>query len=102
MLIAAREISPLLGGLYGILLFLAMTGSGLSKCFGIGHYFGKKWALAARHPRLFTVALIAIAYLCSLVGFGDLVGTVYPIFGYLSFLLVGALLFRAAKARGTV
>ncbi len=99
MLIAAREISPLLGGLYGILLFLAMTGSGLSKCFGIGHYFGKKWALAARHPRLFTVALVAIAYLCSLVGFSDLVGTVYPIFGYLSFLLVGALLFRAARAR---
>ena len=79
-----------------------MTGSGLSKCFGIGHYFGKKWALAARHPRLFTVALVAVAYVCSLIGFSDLVGTVYPIFGYLSFLLVGALLFRAAKARGTV
>ena len=97
MLIAAREVFPPLGVLYGILLLLAMTGSGLSKCYGISHYFACKWPPAARHPRLFTVALVALACLCSLVGFGDLVGTVYPVFGYLSFLLVGALLVRAAR-----
>ena len=97
MLTAAREVLPALGILYGILLLLAMTGSGLSKCYGISHYFSKKWPTAARHPRLFIVAMVALAYVCSLVGFGDLVGTVYPIFGYLSFLLVGALLFRAAR-----
>ena len=97
MLTAAREVLPALGILYGILLLLAMTGSGLSKCYGISHYFSKKWPTAARHPRLFTVAMVSLAYVCSLVGFGDLVGTVYPIFGYLSFLLVGALLFRAAR-----
>lgn len=97
MLSAARAIFPALGILYGILLLLAMTGSGLSKCYGISHYFAKKWPLTARHPRLFTLALVAIAYVCSLVGFGDLVGTVYPVFGYLSFLLVGALLYRAAR-----
>lgn len=96
MLSAARSLFPPLGILYGILLLLAMTGSGLSKCYGIGYYFSKKWRLAGRHPRLFVIALVAVACLCSLVGFGDLVGTVYPIFGYLSFLLVGALLTRAA------
>ena len=39
--------------------------------------------------------VIALAYVCSLVGFGDLVGTVYPIFGYLSILLLIAMVWRA-------
>ena len=95
MLSAAREVHPILGYGYGLLLFLAMSGSGLSKCFGISHYFACKWKTAARHPRIFMVSLVALAYLCSLVGFGDLVGTVYPIFGYLSILLLIALLWRA-------
>lgn len=95
MLSAAGEVHPALGYAYGLLLFLAMSGSGLSKCFGISHYFACKWRPAAEHPRLFMAALVALAYLFSLVGFGDLVGTVYPIFGYLSILLLIAMLWRA-------
>ena len=95
MLSAAREVHPILGYGYGLLLFLAMSGSGLSKCFGISHYFACKWKTADRHPRIFMISLVALAYLCSLVGFGDLVGTVYPIFGYLSILLLIAMLWRA-------
>jgi uncharacterized membrane protein YkvI len=95
MLTAAREVHPILGYAYGLLLFLAMSGSGLSKCFGISHYVARKWKIADRHPRLFMVALIALAYVCSLVGFGDLVGTVYPVFGYLSILLLIAMVWRA-------
>ena len=34
MLSAAGEVHPALGYAYGLLLFLAMSGSGLSKCFG--------------------------------------------------------------------
>ena len=95
MLTAADSVHPVLGYTYGLLLFLAMSGSGLSKCFGISHYFACKWKPAAEHPRLFMVALVALAYFCSLVGFGDLVGTVYPIFGYLSLILLIAMLWRA-------
>ena len=95
MLSAAKELFPPLGYVYGVLLFLAMSGSGISKCFGISYYFAKKWSFADRHPKLFIVALVALAYVCSLVGFGDLVGTVYPIFGYLSIVLLIAMLVRA-------
>ena len=95
MLTAAVTISPVLGYGYGLLLLLAMTGSGVSKCFGITHHFSCKSKTVKRHPRLFELLLIAVAYPCSLVGFGDLVGTVYPIFGYLSFFLVIGLCLRA-------
>ena len=99
MLTAAREVHPILGYGYGLLLLLAMSGSALSKCFGISHYAARKWATAARHPRLLILLLVVAAYLCSLVGFGDLVGTVYPVFGYLSVLLLIAMLVRAYRAR---
>ena len=96
MLSAAKTLFPPLGYVYGVLLFLAMSGSGISKCFGISYYFAKKWRFAEQHPKLFVVLLVVLAYACSLVGFGDLVGTVYPIFGYLSIVLLVAMLIRAA------
>ena len=95
MPVAVKEILPALGILYSILLLLAMSGCALSKCYGIRAYFATKWRFPAHHPRLFTVALVSVAYLCSLVGFGDLIGVLYPIFGYLSFLLLVAILVRA-------
>ncbi len=104
MLATAREVSGTLGVLYGVLLLCAMAGTSLSACFGTAHFLRKKWSFAARAPRVTVLFLCAVAFVCSLVGFGELVGTVYPIFGYASILLiillvVNALRFFRAKSR---
>nr|WP_060483914.1 hypothetical protein [Pseudomonas sp. NBRC 111123] len=55
-------------------------------------------------PRMPALVTGVVAFVCSLVGFISLVGQVYPLFGYLGFVLMAAVLLawvrrgRSAKA----
>ena len=42
-----------------------------------------RYAPVRQHKTAFLVAMVAAAFAASLVGFGDLISTIYPVFGYL-------------------
>ena len=99
MLALAYTLSRPLGYLYGILLLLCMYGSALSMTVAIVTYAsGRSPRITARRTG-FIVVLGACAFAGSLVGFGDLIGVVYPIFGYCSSLFLVCLLIHAAQVR---
>ena len=82
MVALATTISPFLGTVYGILLILGMLCNGFA-CFLTGMSFLElKFPLFANRRKLSLAIAVLIIWGSSLLGFGDLIGVVYPVFGY--------------------
>lgn len=71
------------GVIYAVLLFFGMFGTSVSSLVAVLTYTGQKSAWLSAHRTLVLLALTAAAFAGSLFGFGDLIGTVYPVYGYL-------------------
>ena len=84
MLALAQSKGKAVGIVYGVLLLLAMFGTALSNLVGFTSIIFRKSERIKSHKTLFTVACAAATVCGSLVGFGDLIGVIYPIFGYCS------------------
>ena len=83
MLFVAGELSGVLGVIYSLLLFFGMLGTGLSCLVAVVHFVTTKVRVEkAKIP--FTLVLCIFVYFGSLFGFGDLIGVLYPVFGYAS------------------
>lgn len=67
--------------LYGVLLLCAMLGTALSCAVALRHYCMVRFSTMANRRFSFVLLLAIPAWLCSLFGFGKLIGTVYPICG---------------------
>ena len=99
MLALAENISPALGCCYGFLLLLAMFGTALSSQVAFLDFVcGKSRRINAR-KKLAAGVYSAGAFLCSLAGFGGLIGTVYPVFGYCSGIFVLLLVVHYIKVK---
>lgn len=85
MLALAQLIHPLAGRLFALLLLIAMFGTALSCTVAVREYLTQKLTVCERHPVAVTFAVAALAFVGGLFGFGDLIGWIYPIFGYLGF-----------------
>jgi len=83
------------GVVYAVLLFLGMFGTSVSSLVAVLTYAGQKSARLAGHRTALLLVLTAAAFAGSLFGFGDLIGTVYPVYGYLG---VAAMLLVAEHA----
>lgn len=84
MLALASRKASWLGYVYGFLLLLAMFGTALSSMVAFQNMLCLKSRRIAERRRVLT-AVYALGMFCgSLFGFGDLIGVIYPIFGYLS------------------
>lgn len=101
MLSAAMSIGKLSGGIYSVLLFLGMFGAALSCYMSLGNYFRIKFALNKKAFSVVVIAIGAAAFFGSIFGFGDLVGTIYPLFGYLGIVVLVLLAVNFARARKT-
>lgn len=88
MLAFADSISPLLGNVYGILLLLAMFGTAVSVTVALTNAVGIKARLPRKRRSLLVTVSAGLMFGGSLFGFGDLIGLVYPVFGYCSSVLV--------------
>lgn len=97
MLALASELSPVLGYGYGVLLLMAMFGTSLSSAVAFIGFIGEKSESIAKKRRGVIGIYAVLMFLASLVGFGDLVGTVYPVFGYCSTVFVVLLIIHCIK-----
>lgn len=96
MLLMATQLSPFLGIVMGIAIF----GMILNTAVGVLYSFSAR-ILEPDTPRFRWGTLVAgvVAFLGSLVGFIQLVGTVYPFFGYLGFILIACTVLGWMKIR---
>ncbi len=85
MLLLAAKMSPLLSAIMGITIF----GMILNTSVGVFYSFSVR-LFTPGTPRFVvgTAVTAALAFAGSLVGFIKLVGTVYPLFGYVGFVLM--------------
>ena len=99
MLALAYGLSRPLGYVYGVLLLLCMYGSALSMTVAITTYASARSERVEKRRGWFILALGALGYAASSVGFGDLISVVYPVFGYCSSVFIVCLLLHAAQTR---
>ena len=84
MLALAQSRGAAWGYVYGVLLLLAMFGTALSSLVAFVSMLAAKSERITRGRKPFTALCALCMFLGSLFGFGDLIGVVYPIFGYCS------------------
>ena len=100
MLAAAAGLGAVPMYLYALLVFAGMFGSALSNAVAFVNYCCSKLALLRARKAAFTVLTVLLAYLASLFGFGSLIGTIYPLFGYASAVFLAFTLVHAARLFG--
>lgn len=98
MMTLAGNIHPILSAFYGLLMAFGMFAAALGSLVALLVQMGLRWPKAEEKRVTVTVILSAIAFLGSLLGFGNLVGTVYPLFGYASVPLLGFLLLNYRRS----
>ena len=84
MVAVATAISPMLGTVYGIVLLLSMFCNALASLVAMLTYMEQKQAVFRKHKKLTLAAAALLSWIGSLAGFGDLIGVIFPVFGYLS------------------
>ena len=97
MLTLAFTLGRPLGWLYGVLLLFAMFGTCLSCLVAFVRSLGEKCPFLKKRRITFHIIAAIIIYLCSLLGFGDLISVIYPVFGYISSIFIVILMFRCFK-----
>lgn len=80
-----------------VTLLIAMFGASLSVFVPIPEYLNK-FRFTFRHNKLCTALLSLAALLLSLFGFSDLIGVIYPIYGYIAFAAIAGLTVNYFKA----
>lgn len=96
MLSLANEVSPFLG----VLMSIVLLGMIYNTAVGMLYAFSAR-VVKAEHPQFKTVAIVSgvAAFGASFVGFITLVGTVYPVMGYLGFTLIAAIIVSWARGK---
>ncbi len=99
MAVLAGNVHPLLEYGYGLLMGMGMFCACLAGITAAVNQIALRWRKAAVHHKPFTTILLFVAYGLSLLGFGNLIGVLYPIFGYASvpFLICLVLNWRRVK-----
>ena len=99
MLEIAKSINPVVGIIYAIFLSSAMFGCSYSSSVCTILFFEKKFLHTKLKKIIFIILYVAIVYSVSLLGFTDLISTVYPIFGYVGFALIIAVIYNSISYR---
>ena len=102
MVALASRLNGTLGTIYGIMLLVAMFCNALASLVGMSAYVEQKSAFVRTHKNTVLLAVSVLAWAASLLGFAEIIGTVYPIFGYISIAFLVFLVihfFRAKKMK---
>ncbi len=98
MLSIATEVSPALGLLMAVIIFCMILNTAVGTLYS---FSARLLPAGTRKFRIGSVAAGVLAFIGSLVGFISLVGQVYPLFGYLGFVLIAAVLIAWLRAKST-
>ncbi len=108
MMALARACGPVLEYACAILMLGGIFSTGFSSQGSINDYMMELGMKNKKLLLLSTVLLSAIAFAVALLGFKDLIGTVYPVLGYIGilpitiiFLRAGALFLKKRKCKGS-
>ncbi len=82
MLAVIAECFPWLAAPYAVLLLVVMFGAALGCQVALMTFLEEKFAAVRAHRVPWTAGIMGAALLGSFVGFSDLIGVVYPIFGW--------------------
>ena len=99
MVALATKLSPVLGACYGVLLLLGMFCNALASLVALVVYLEQKFPVLLPKRKIVLVCIAVVVWLCSLGGFGDLIGVIFPIFGYISILFLGCLIAHFVQCR---
>lgn len=99
MVALASKLSPILGGCYGVLLLLSMFCNALASLVGLVSYLEHKQPVLISRRKLVLAIAAVLIWIGSLAGFGDLIGVVFPIFGYISIFYLGCLVVHYVQCR---
>lgn len=95
MLALANRLHRAAGAVYAILLIVGIFSAGLSSQSAMSEYLMQRFSAKKRFIIPITVATSAVAFGLALFGFQDLIGVLYPIFGYIGFVPLGLLFVHA-------
>lgn len=84
----AQKCNPALGAVYAVLLFGGMFGTALTSCVALVNYIKLKAVLSKKYTYILIWITAVLVFVGSLCGFGDLIGTVYPLYGYIGIILL--------------
>ena len=99
MLALASSKGAAVGYLYGALLLIAMFGTSLSSMVGLMNMLTAKSEKVGAHRTGFTAAISAAVFTGSLFGFGELIGVIYPMFGYCSSVFIVLMTIHFVKVK---
>lgn len=99
MLTLACNVHAAVGYGYAFLLFCGMFGGSLSAVVALDEYLKQKIRFVAKHRMLVIIIMSVLAWAGSLVGFSELIGTVYPIFGYFGIAALVLIVIHYCKVR---
>ncbi len=88
MLSSAVNLGKISGIIYAVLLYFGMFGAALSCFMALSNYFRVKFLLRINTYRLVVVLIALASFIGSIFGFGDLIGTIYPLFGYIGIIVL--------------
>ena len=93
MITVATKFNTVWGIVYAVLLIIAMLGASLASLFPIAEMFKKSMARKIICCTLISVLCVGL----SSFGFKELISTVYPIFGYIGFIIIALVLTNSFK-----
>lgn len=99
MLHIATKIAYPLGIVYAILLLGAMLGTSLSSVVALCEYIKNTFPDIKRKENTLLFIFSVFSYFLSLLGFADLISTVYPICGYVGFFALASIIIHYIKVR---
>lgn len=94
MLYLAKEISYLLGAVFSIVLILGMFSSCSAMMWTVCSRFNRG---GERGNRIFAVLIAVLTFTLGLFSFRDLVGTLYPMVGYLGLVYIGCVVWKGVS-----
>lgn len=99
MVALASRLNGTLGTVYGLMLLLAMFCNALASLVGLIAYLEQKARFVREKKKPVLVGLCVLAWCASLLGFGEIIAVVYPIFGYLSIVFIVCMVVHFVQCR---
>jgi uncharacterized membrane protein YkvI len=94
MLYLAFQVNERLFNLYGVVLWIAMLTTAMANTYGLCQRLQSTWKTPCFMIMIIILILVTPFSMCD---FSTLIGRVYPLFGYLSMVLVGILVSQGLK-----